>query len=139
MKAKIRQFLFLFLFCSLVGCGASGPELVSVKGTLNIDGAPAEGVMIRFIPNVIDEAVKAPSSQAITDAEGKFELYTTDNRPGVVRGNHKVSLVDTLVERVAQGQTSTQPVRLSPKFSKPGAMEITIDGPNDELLIEATK
>ena len=129
--------LGLFLIPFVVGCGDSGPELVSVKGVVQIDGQPANGIMVRFMPNVLDETIELPSSQAITNKNGEFELYTDGNKPGIAKGPHKVSLIDTLEERVAQGQAATQRPRLSSKYSRAGSIEITIDGDDDNLVIEA--
>lgn len=139
MRFKSVAYLSLILLAiSCIGCGSSEPELVAVQGVVQIDGKPADGIMVRFIPNVVDETVKAPSSQAITDADGKFELYTTDNKPGAFVGKHKVALVDTLIERVAQGESSSKPLRLSSKFSQLGAIEVDIKGPQSDLVLEAT-
>ena len=130
--------LGLFLISFVVGCsGDVGPELVSVKGVVQINKQPASGIMVRFMPNVIDESIQLPSSQAITNENGEFELFTDDNKPGVAKGPHKVSLIDTLEERVPQGQAATQKPRLSSKYSRAGSIEITIDGDDDNLVIEA--
>ncbi|WP_148618656.1 hypothetical protein [Mariniblastus fucicola] len=125
----------MILMVSAVGCSESGPELVPTSGIVKIDGVPAQGIMVRFMPDVIDDSIKLPSSQGLTNAEGKFELRTTDNKVGAAEGPHRVSLFDTLEERVPQGQTA-KPARLDSKFSS-GAIEITV-GDGEEIVIEAT-
>jgi hypothetical protein len=134
---SIKSLLFIPLIClvSLVGCGDAEPELVATTGIVKIDGVPAQGIMVRFMPNVTDESVKLPSSQGLTNAEGKFELKTTDDKPGAAKCAHRVSLFDTLEERVPQGQIA-KPGRLNAKFSS-GGIDITVsDG--EEIVIEAT-
>ncbi len=100
-----------------VGCGKPSVELVPATGTVTIDGQPAAGIMVQFMPAVVDETVVAPTSQGLTDAEGKFELYTLQNEPGAVPGPHRVSLYDTEEERLEQGQEATKPRRLDPKYA----------------------
>ena len=136
----IFKMIFFFaagaLLCGLTGCGTPDVKLVPTAGTLTINGKPAEGVMVQFMPKVVDETVKAPTSQAITVEGGKFELVTMDNKVGAVLGPHRVSLFDTLEERVPQGAKASKPPRLHPKYSS-GAIEATVvEG--ESIAIEVT-
>lgn len=105
--------------CALLytGCGKPSADLIPAVGTVSIDGKPADAIMVQFLPKTLDPNAIAPSSQAITDEDGNFELRTTDNVVGAMAGRHMVRLYDTLEERVAQGQKRTKPLRLDPIFS----------------------
>ena len=120
-----------------MGCsGKKEAKLVPVKGTLKIDGKPAGDIMVQFVPKTIDENLVAPTSQALTDASGNFELVTLKNEPGAVEGLHLVKLFDTLEERVPQGQKSTKKPRLAPKFALQGIqVEVKAD---EDVALEAT-
>lgn len=108
----------------IAGCGNPKADLVSASGTVLIDGKPADAIMVQFVPQTLDPNLLAPSSQAITDETGTFELRTTKNEIGAFAGKHTVRLYDTLEERVAQGQKRTKPLRLDPSFS---GGKLTID------------
>ena len=122
--------------CSLAGCGTPEVKLVPATGTVTINGRPAEGVMVQFMPNVVDETIKAPTSQGVSGEGGKYELFTLDNQPGAVPGRHRVSLFDTLESRGAQGAKGGRPSRLDANFAS-GGLEVTlVEG--EETPIEAT-
>ena len=76
----------------LAGCGggtsADLPELVPVSGTVTLDGKPASGVTVTFIPT---GATGGGASYGATDASGKYELKSNDGRPGAVTGEFKVA------------------------------------------------
>ncbi len=100
----------LLLICCL-GCGKQDAELVPVTGTLTIKGQPAGGIMLRFMPDAVENN-DGPSSSAITDENGQFTLKCDDGRDGAVPGNHVVTFVDMEEDRPAQGETSTKPPRI---------------------------
>ena len=108
--------------CCHVGCGRPEAKLVPATGTLTIDGKPTAGILVQFVPKTLDEAVVAPTSQAITDDAGKFDLFTTKNQRGAIEGVHVVTLVDTLEERPEQGQPMTRPPRIDPSFAAAGGL-----------------
>src|SRR5690242_11382335 len=76
----------LGLFPLLAGCGASGPKVVRVSGTLMRKNQPLPNVELMFHP-----AYGRPS-HGTTDAAGKFSLNYTREEDGAVLGKHKVTL-----------------------------------------------
>ena len=119
--------------------GSSGPptaKLVPVKGTVTINGKPAEGIMVQFIPKTLDLTAVAPSSQGITDKDGQFDLFTMKNEHGAVEGPHTISLFDTKEERAAQGQRQTNTSRLAPKYAMGAITAEVVAG--ETIEIEAT-
>ena len=72
------------------------PELGLVKGRVTLDGAPAAGVQVTFIPqgsaNADPSNVGAVSS-AITDADGNYELLYKDDVPGAAVGTHLIQIM----------------------------------------------
>ncbi len=74
----------------LVGCSpaSSGPSTAPVKGTLTIDGQPANNVQITFSP--VDSSLPAASGNV---ANGSFELRSgREGKPGAAPGRYKVVL-----------------------------------------------
>lgn len=98
------------------GCSRPGPTLVPAAGTLTVAGRPIGDISLQFLPEDVEGQVR-PTSFAITDAEGKFQLRTYEGREGAVEGMHTVLVVDTLEERPAQGEAAGKPPRVDPKHS----------------------
>jgi len=109
-SCRTLLFSVALLVCCL-GCGKKDAELVPVSGTLTIKGRPAGGVLLRFMPDIVENN-SGPSSTAITDENGNFTLKCDDGRDGAVPGNHVVTFVDMEEERPGQGEESTQPPRI---------------------------
>lgn len=74
------------LTAALVGCGKAGPSLVPVKGTITVDGKPAEGAVLIFHPI----GGKGSIASAAADANGAF-LITSNGTAGVAAGSYKVT------------------------------------------------
>jgi hypothetical protein len=73
----------------LAGCNSdTGPATVSVKGTLTIDGQPANDVTITFVPT--DSSLPTASGPV---SNGSFELFSgVQGKAGAVPGKYKVVL-----------------------------------------------
>lgn len=136
MKYILLTSICCLLFSTMHGCSEPTVELIPVSGIVKIDGEPANGIMVMFVPNTLDETVVAPTSQALSNDEGKFELYTLQNEKGAVPGAHRVSLIDTFEERVPQGEVATQPPRLATKFAT-GSISVNLKL-GEEVVLDAT-
>lgn len=79
----------LVLLVGLAGCSDSGGlGTVPVKGTLTIDGQPANDVTITFAP--LDSTM--PTASGVV-SDGSFELYSgAKAEPGAVPGKYKIVL-----------------------------------------------
>jgi hypothetical protein len=72
------------------GCGASGspkPQTVKVTGKVTYKGQPVSGASVAFLGDG-----KIPPALGRTDAEGRFELTTSDSGDGAVPGTHQVTV-----------------------------------------------
>ena len=98
-----------------VGC-AKPVKLVSVEGFVEIDGKPAEGIVVQFLPQP-SAGEKRPTSFATSGPDGGFRLSTYDGKVGAVEGTHNVLLADTLEERPAQGSRAVKLPRLDSRYS----------------------
>ena len=108
------QSLLLLLACLLItGCGPSEsvPEIVSVTGTLTMNGQPLDQVKVSFMPDGENGNQNARSSWAETDSEGKYVLkyqLPGDERDGAAVGAHKVVLRDLIPNR-SRGEQDEAP------------------------------
>ncbi len=85
---KFRAATIMLTCVVCVGCGSSNhPDTPSVSGTVTLDGAPVANAVLTFVP--LEEARE---SYGRTDADGKYELYYTDDDKGAVPGKHSVRI-----------------------------------------------
>ncbi len=109
-----KSYFFLFaiaLASALPGCGPTGYVLAPVSGRVTIDGEPVKDVRIAFEP-IADATRKIPGPEAIaiTDDDGRFTLYTTDEeRRGAVVGKCRVRIW-TLPGSQTAASATTKPV-----------------------------
>lgn len=140
MVTIVRKTWTQCLCCSallfLSGCNSQNVTLVPADGILTIDGQPTGGIMVQFVPDVLDDEIEAPTSQGLSNPDGTFELFTLKNQPGAIEGDHRVSLFDTEEERPEQGEVATRPLRLDPKFSQGQLRVRVVKG--QKLNIQAT-
>ncbi|SIN85988.1 hypothetical protein SAMN05444166_1309 [Singulisphaera sp. GP187] len=73
----------------IAGCGGSGPRLVSVKGTVTLDGKPLEGAVIAFHPDPSNK--DGQPGEDITGESGNY-MVSTKGRFGLVPGKYHVSV-----------------------------------------------
>ena len=73
---------------AVCGCGRSQnlPDLGLVKGTVTLDGAPVQGLLVMFEPQ------DAALSTGETNAGGEYELWYTNDVKGAAVGKHIVRI-----------------------------------------------
>jgi hypothetical protein len=80
------------LLAGLSGCSTveAGPEedLVSVSGSVTLDGTPVEGIMVSFIPT--GKGSTAHHGSAVTDSDGRFEMLNYQRKEGMPPGAYIV-------------------------------------------------
>lgn len=124
----VKTILTLSLLL-LVGCGDGRPLREPISGRVLIDGKPLTVGFIRVIPSNDRVATGA------IDEQGRFQLTTFESGDGCVLGTHPVEIIafepidDDHVRWIAP-----------PKYRRKATsgLNITIDGPNDDLTIELT-
>lgn len=97
-----QNSLLLCAFCLpltvLAGCGGSTievpEELAPVSGTVTLDGQPAAGISVVFVPSVNpgNPSERTGGSGAVggTDASGKYTLQHRSGQPGIQPGHYNV-------------------------------------------------
>ncbi|HEY2786566.1 MAG TPA: hypothetical protein VGJ05_16490 [Fimbriiglobus sp.] len=74
-----------------VGCSRGTSDYVSVTGTVTIDGKPADGVRVDFLPaNESDSSVRDRYASGYTDKAGRFEVRSVSGQ-GIPPGEYKVT------------------------------------------------
>jgi len=87
-KKASLSFLVALAAAVLSGCD-SGPKLVTVTGTVTLDGKPLEGANIAFVPDQSNAAI-TPGTD-LTGASGNYKIMY-NNRTGVAPGKYKVAI-----------------------------------------------
>jgi hypothetical protein len=86
-----RILLAAVALAAIVGCGSSGPNLQAVRGTVHVNGQPAERVVVSFFHT--DPAVTGNAAHpcTVTDANGAFQMSTDRDGDGAVPGEYLVA------------------------------------------------
>jgi hypothetical protein len=77
------------LVVSLTGGCGSKDGLVPVAGVVELDGAPLERSAVTFVPL---DGTAGPGGMAITDASGRFVVYSAQGKKGMAAGSYKVTV-----------------------------------------------
>jgi hypothetical protein len=83
---RIACAAILFGLASMAGCGSDEVQLGSVSGQVTKGGQPQANVWLEFKPE------HGRPSTARTDANGRYTLSYTGQKPGALVGRHKVRL-----------------------------------------------
>ena len=115
------------LLLGLGGCGSKGFQTAPVKGTISIAGKPAAQIFVQFQPVPQDGKEAGPSSTAVTDANGNFELRLVGSQSamGAVVGEHVVRLAPAGEKETTTEGGPVQVVPLPPKATD-GSFRITV-------------
>jgi len=145
--------LWVVLAFFVTGCGPGGapkPSTVKVTGKVLYKDQPVAGASVAFLGDG-----QIPAAWGRTDAEGKFELTTTESGDGAVPGMHKVTVsksaapkttstatgVASMEEAVKKSQepkgkeeaapTSLLPEKYAQAATSTLSFEVKSPGPND--------
>jgi hypothetical protein len=77
---------------TLAGCGEKGLRTYPVTGTVMVDGQPAEGAMLIFVPGEGSEEFLRQRPAGQTTADGKFQMTTFEANDGAPAGQYKVMI-----------------------------------------------
>ncbi|UUO09031.1 carboxypeptidase-like regulatory domain-containing protein [Blastopirellula sp. J2-11] len=110
MNHVLKMFCGACLAGMMIGC--TGGDLKSVAGMVTIDGQPAAGVKVIFVPL---EGGRA-NSLARTDEEGRYTLAYTSQHAGAKPGAYKVL--------VTQEEMNTGRELIPPRYSSGGKTDL---------------
>ncbi len=129
------QFLLIVLLVSApfvmgsVGCSGNSVEVVEVEGTVTQNGQPLDEVKIMFSPD-LEKGAGGITSQAITDANGKYRLKYKGDQFGAQVGWHIVNALDIKAEN---SRDNPIPNRVAAKYAQPSTsglkFEVKSGGP----------
>lgn len=92
MNRVMAMFGLACLICAAVGCADAG--LKPVTGMVTLDGHPADGVKVIFVPV---EGGRG-NSMARTDKDWRYQLAYTSQLTGTMPGNYKVLITKDEME-----------------------------------------
>ena len=99
----------------LSGCWSNSAGLVSVSGTIMVDGKPADGAVLLFHP----KSGEGPVASAVADATGRFSPVT-DLKPGIAPGSYQVTATwpdpSQRDKKVSMGETPDIPDLLKSQY-----------------------
>ncbi len=115
------------ILIGVVGCGSSGdpdrPKTAPTSVIVTYNGQPASGATVTFHP----ASSQQQGAVAITDAQGRAEMWTFDPGDGVIPGAYKVT-----VSKVTAGSLP-DPDTTSPEEYKRLEEQLASQPPKHEL------
>ena len=90
---RLIQFSLSSVFLSLwTGCGGSPDQLpvIPVQGKVLLDGEPAAGAYVEFVPRNSTEAMRTMRPVSSVDENGEFMLSTYAGGDGIPEGEYNV-------------------------------------------------
>jgi hypothetical protein len=97
---RLRCFVLLALLPSF-GCGQPY-KVARVSGRVTLDGRPLTKASVTFAPVATKENDSpGPTAWGATDAEGRYALSITPDRPGAVVGKCRIYITTLLSDPVA--------------------------------------
>ncbi|MFL5342664.1 MAG: hypothetical protein ACJ8F7_21235 [Gemmataceae bacterium] len=109
---------------AFTGCakGGAGYKITDAEGTIKLDGKPAAGVIVQFIP---DKSLgQVPGSTGTTDDSGHYVMTTSNGRKGAVVGKHVVIIMNDRADERSGKKASGTPV--PEKYTMPGALTVDV-------------
>ena len=127
-----RSFMLTLLFGGLLSIGCGGQNSGSVSGVVTIDGKPADGLQVEFIPVDLNN----PPALAYTSQGGNYQLIQG-------RGNRQIPVGDYRVAISVFPETAPPEIRalkLPPKYASATDTELkaTIQSGTNEINFDLT-
>lgn len=126
----------LMLFCCLVGCGSSGPQLGTVEGSVTLDGNPLTGAVVSFRP-----LEGGRTAEGVTDESGNFTIEFAAGSKGALLGDHEVR-VTTFRERVigdnGRVEDPGMPEKVPNKYNEDSELVRTVEPGKNHFDLELT-
>jgi hypothetical protein len=90
----VDRIRFAGLILLVAGCGGGGAPvpLHPASGTVQVDGKPTAGVIVRLYPADALDDIDRPQPFATTGEDGTFRLGTFEKEDGAPAGTYKVTL-----------------------------------------------
>ncbi|UUO04700.1 hypothetical protein M4951_15025 [Blastopirellula sp. J2-11] len=89
LYSRLMSGLLAAIVLTQVGCGARGPEMGDVTGTVTYKGKPLHTGTITFIP----EEEGLPLAYAEIQSDGVYEGFTEEFGKGVPVGKHRIMIM----------------------------------------------
>jgi hypothetical protein len=134
MRANCTSIVVAAACLAIVaGCGDRAPRIAPVSGRVTLDGKPLGKGSITFVPTATKEnQAPGPTAQALTDADGRYQLSVDVSTPGAVVGKCRIYITTLLSDpatddRDAGGPRPKVRDRVPAKYNQ--GTELTFDVP----------
>lgn len=120
---------FTVMLIGMAGCDTT-PPLVPASGTINLDGKPLDGAVVRFVPV---DGEGAWIAEGTTDSQGRVQLRYGGTKDGAPVGHYKVILS---TERPDLEGAESLPLEFTAPETTP--LLVTIEEGGSTFELEAT-
>ncbi|TWT98071.1 hypothetical protein Pla108_22270 [Botrimarina colliarenosi] len=136
-NSSFYPVLFLLSLASTLGCGAKQPTAYPASGKVLLNGRPASGVELIFVPdNPPESDLLVPTPRAVSDAEGRFEVSTYTGGDGAPADGY--SVIAIRMSKLPEGvdpEAFNSVDELKGKYSEPdkSGLRVQIEPRTNEL------
>lgn len=129
-KSSVQFVLYGALCISMYSCSGGGPqppsgkEVVPVTGKVNLDGQPAQGVVVRFYPKGSVNDPDPNSFKGGVDEEGNLYAGTYADKDGLAPGEYMVTFEKYDTSNIIIGQKPAD--LLKQKYWDPTISEFSV-------------
>lgn len=136
MRSKL---CFAIMVCFLSGCGGGAddmPDVGHVTGVVTLDGAPLANAKVFFSPTE-----SGRTSEAVTDAEGKYELRYIRDIMGAKVGEHSVRVTTgapAIIGDDGKVETPAVPEKVPAKYNTESTLKKEVKPGDQEIDLQLT-
>jgi hypothetical protein len=144
---RLLTAIAIGLMLPQLGCGGTKSDAVAtptfpVQGKVTLDGQPAEGVGLSFVPV---QQTKGMGGYAVSKADGTFEALSMDGQTGIPEGDYAVAALKMTMpdgspippeaSAADVGAVNKLPARYGDPSQSPLVIKIQA-GPNTEIALD---
>src|SRR5438105_4381584 len=97
----------------VVGCSNAPYDVVPVGGQVTLDGKPLPKASVTFVPMATKTRENpGPTSQGVTDPDGRFQVSIDQQTPGAVVGKSRIYISTILSDPLLDDRDAGGPRRI---------------------------
>ena len=128
---KSSRFIVALALVVASGCGSRGPALQPVRGTVKVNGKPAEQAIV-FLHRKDRSSPLEPVPYGTAAADGSFVISTPPNAKGAQTGDYVITVYVPDLSK-PEDRNGQHPDLLNRAYQDPAASQLALDRKSTRL------